>query len=168
MFDCFPFFLRTRIPSAGWCTDAPGDRFYFCLNSFYAVCQIKLPSLQSIRLGTFTNLIVNLGRLRTKEGLPRWKIHPAEEWVLSNAMVATASTSSVHPRLCTLCSYSCVFLLVLLIIFNWLPHHCPFPELGQFNQTFSVSSCCTLIWLSEQRESETLHGTGSLRDSLKR
>jgi len=31
--------------------------------------------------------------------------------------------------------YSCLSLLDLLI-FGWLPHHCPFPELGPFTQTF--------------------------------
>jgi len=37
-------------------------------------------------------------------------------------MVPNASTSSVHLRLCALCSYSCVYLVVLLLIFSWLPH----------------------------------------------
>ena len=52
----------------------------------------------------------------------------ASQWV------PNASTSSVHPRLCALCSYSCVYLLVLLFIFGWLPHHCPFLELGPMTQ----------------------------------
>jgi hypothetical protein len=38
-----------------------------------------------------------------------------------------------HTRVCV-----CVSLLVLLI-FGWLPHRCPFPELGPFTQTVSVS-----------------------------
>ena len=64
----------------------------------------------------------------------RWKNHPAEEWVLCIAMIPNASTSSVRPRLCALCSYSCVYLLVLLLIFGWLSHHCTFPELGPFTE----------------------------------
>jgi len=31
--------------------------------------------------------------------------------------------------------------LSLLLIFGRLPHHCPFPELGLFTQTFSVKGC---------------------------
>ena len=44
----------------------------------------------------------------------------------------------------------CLSLLVLLI-FGWLPRHCPFPELGPLTQTFSVSSCYALIWLGEEK-----------------
>jgi len=51
----------------------------------------------------------------------------------------------------------------VLLIFGWLPHHWPFPALGPFARTVSVLSRYTLIWLGEQIESETLHGTGSFR-----
>jgi hypothetical protein len=91
-----------------------------------------------------TQHIYYFGALSDQERPPRWKNHPVEEWVLCIAMVPNASTSSVHPRLCALCTYLCVYLLVLLLIFGCLPHHCPFPELGPFTQTFLVSSCYML------------------------
>jgi len=85
-------------------------------------------------------------------------------------------TSSVHPRLCALCSYLCVCvcvcvclcvcvsnLLVLLLIIGWLPHHCPFPEVGPYTQTFSVSSSYVLTWLVNKWHQR--HGTGSLKDN---
>jgi len=39
----------------------------------------------------------------------------------------------------------CVFLSLLLLIFGWLPHHCPLPKLGPFTQISLVCLCYTLI-----------------------
>ena len=47
----------------------------------------------------------NFGAPSDQERPPRWKNHPAEEWVICIAVVPNAST--VHPRLCALCSYLC-------------------------------------------------------------
>jgi len=50
-----------------------------CFTPFFAmICHIKLPSLQSIRLSTKTNIVAPSDQERP----PRWKNHPAEEWVL--------------------------------------------------------------------------------------
>ena len=52
------------------------------------------------------------------------------------------SRSAHHTRVCESISARATHL-------ERLPHRCPFPELGTFNQTFSVSLCYTLIWLGE-------------------
>jgi hypothetical protein len=59
-----------------------------------------------------------LGASSDQERPSRWKNHPAEERVVCIAVVLNASTSFVYPRLCALCSYSCVYQLVLLLIFT--------------------------------------------------
>ena len=51
----------------------------FTRTTILEVCQIKLRSLQSIRLSTSTDSMVAPS---DQERPPRWKNHPAEEWVL--------------------------------------------------------------------------------------
>jgi hypothetical protein len=78
------------------------------------------------------SLIDNLGVPLDQERPPKWKNHPAEEWVLCISVVLNASTSSVYPHLWAFCSYSCSWMrlsLLVILIFGWLPHRCPFPEL---------------------------------------
>ena len=86
-------------------------------------CQIRSPSLQSTRLSTSTNIDLPSDQERT----PRWKNHPAEEWVCI-AVVPNASTSSLAHAL-VLSAHMYVCLLVPLI--------------------FDGSHCCSLRKLPE-------------------
>jgi hypothetical protein len=90
-----------------------------------AHCQIKLPSLQSIRLSTSTDEWL---RLRTKKGLQGGKtIQQRSE--LFASLVPNASTSSLAHALALF-----AHMYLCLLSFAWLPHCCSFPELGPMTQ----------------------------------
>ena len=117
---------------------------FVCMNSHgslteaHPYCQIKLPSLQSIRLSTTTT---RSAFMADQERPPRWKNHPAEEWVC-NDMVPNASTSSLsHALVLSAHTYVC---LLMPLIFDWLPHCCSFPDLGPLTQTEDFSAS---LWL---------------------
>ena len=127
-------------------------------------CQVKLPSLQSI-YETQHIYLLNWAP-SDQERPPRWKNHLAEEWVLCTAMVPNAFyqfCTSTHVRsllilVCLSASATtrftrftkkglqsrrataslCYYSSLLLLIFGWLPHNCPFPELGSFTHTGSL------------------------------
>jgi hypothetical protein len=67
-----------------------------------------------------------------QERPPRWKNHPAEEWVICIAwslmflpVLWLMPLRSLHTHVC----------LLVPLIFVWLPHCCSFPELGPMTQT---------------------------------
>ena len=91
-------------------------------------CQIRSPSLQSTRLSTSTNIDLPSDQERT----PRWKNHPAEEWVCI-AMVTNASSSSLAHALLAVSAHTCVSPCPTHL---WLgPHCCSFPKLGQLTRS---------------------------------
>ena len=101
------------------------------------------------------HLLINWLAFGTKKGL-RWKNHPAEEWVCI-AVVPNAPTSSLAHAL-ALSARTFVCLLVLLI-FDWLPHCCSFLELGPLTQTdLSAWLWSHINMTNKQIESETLQG----------
>lgn len=72
--------------------------------------------------------------------------HYKERFFASLWLVPISSTSSVHPHLCALCSYSCSCACVSLLVLvdcNILPES--LFRAGPFTQTFSTSSCYTPI-----------------------
>jgi hypothetical protein len=72
-----------------------------------------------------------------QERPPRWKNQQRKKFfTLQSVMLLPV----LYIHACALCAHTRVS------ISGWLPHHCPFPELGPF----SVSLCYTLIWLGEQ------------------
>jgi hypothetical protein len=102
---------------------------------------------------------------------PRWKnqffalIKVHDLLVLYIHVCALFAHTCVCVCVCVcVCLCVCVSnLLVLLLIIGWLPHHCPFPEVGPYTQTFSVSSSYVLTWLVNKWHQR--HGTGSLKDN---
>ena len=131
----------------------PGPHWSFLFPLMKGVLRYQIGSFSLINVGEWFSLPA-LFFLFPKN-------HPAEEWVLCIA-VALMLLPFLSIQACALFAHASM--LVLLLIFGWLPNHCPFLELGPCTQTFSFSLCYTLIWLVEQK---TLHGTGSLKDPLK-
>jgi hypothetical protein len=122
---------------------------FHCVNP-HVICYIKSRSLQSTKLR----------RLRTREGLQggqtiqqRSEVF-ASRWSLMLLPVLYIHACALSAHIVCVCQrvykgftkWLCLSLLVLLI-FGWLPHHCPFLKLGTFTQTFSVSLWYMLLCL---------------------
>jgi hypothetical protein len=63
-----------------------------------------------------------------------------------------------------ICALSAHTRVLLLFIFGWLPHRCPFRSWYRLLRHSQFQCGYTLIWLCGQIEAETLHGKGSLEE----
>jgi hypothetical protein len=89
-----------------------------------------------------------------QERPPRWKNHPAEEWVYLEffaSLVPNATTSSLaHALVCALSAHMYVCLLLCLLSFASLPHCCSLTELGPMTQIDLSASLLHLDNINER------------------
>jgi hypothetical protein len=104
-------------------------------------CQIKLRSLQSIRLSISTDDGCAFGpRKASKVEKPSSRgVSYLHRWSLMLLPVLWLMP------LCALCTHVCVSTTLCLLSFASLPHCCSFPELGPMTQTSRPYCCYTLI-----------------------
>ena len=101
-------------------------------------CQIKLLSLQSMRLSTSTDGCTFRPRKASKVEKPSSRgVSSLHRWSLMLLPVLWPMP------LCALCTHVCVSTTLSLLNFAWLPHCCSFPELVPMTQMDLSAS----LWL---------------------
>ena len=146
---CFPCWLQVDQPHYTFCPSMPS--FPLLLRE---LAGWKVPFFWLVYTWTGIMLVITT---KLRKAIPM--VDANASTALNYTLLVHGSTSSsVLSLLWGVGKFGKTFILVCLclsllviLVFCWLPHHCPFLELGPFTQAFSVLTCYTLIWLGHSR-----------------